>query len=50
VEQNRRYMDRCGAEAGHLVVFDRASDRPWADKIFRRPASGARVPVTVWGM
>ena len=37
VEQTRGYVDRCGAEAGHLIVFDRA------------PA-GAGVPVTVWGM
>ena len=50
VEQTRGYADRCGAEAGHLIVFDRAPDRPWADKIFRRPPSGAGVPVTVWGM
>ena len=50
VEQTKGYMDRCGAEAGHLVVFDRAPDRPWAEKIFRRPPSGAGVPVTVWGM
>ena len=50
VEQTRGYMDRCGAEAGHLVVFDRAPDRTWADKIFRRAPSGDGVPVTVWGM
>ena len=24
MEQTRGYMDRCGAEAGHLIVFDRA--------------------------
>ena len=50
VEQTRGYMDRCAAEAGHLVVFDRAPERPWAEKIFRRPPSGGGVPVTVWGM
>ena len=50
VEQTRGYMDRCGAEAGHLIVFDRTPDRPWADKIFRRASAGAGVPVTVWGM
>ena len=50
VEQTRGYADRCAAEAGHLVVFDRAPDRPWAEKIFRRAPSGAGVPVTVWGM
>ena len=50
VEQTRRYADRCGAEAGHLIVFDRAPERPWAEKIFRRAPSGDGVPVTVWGM
>ncbi len=50
VEQTRGYMDRCRAEAGHLIVFDRAPDRPWADKIFRRPLSDDGTPVTVWGM
>ena len=50
VEQTRGYLDRCGAEAGHLVVFDRAPERPRAEKIFRRPPSGPGAPVTVWGM
>ena len=50
VEQTRGYMDRSGAEAGHLVVFDRSADRPWAEKIFRRAPAGAGVPVMVWGM
>ena len=50
VEQTHGYMDRCRAEAGHLIVFDRASDRPWADKIFRRLPPDAGAPVTVWGM
>ena len=50
VEQTRGYMDRCGAEAGHLIVFDRTPDRPWADKIFRRAPPESGVPVTVWGM
>ena len=36
-----RYVDRCGAEAGHLVVFDRTPDRTWSQKIFRRPSAGA---------
>ena len=50
VEQTRGYVDRCGAEAGHLIVFDRTPDRPWAEKIFRRAPAGAGAPVTVWGM
>ena len=50
VEQTKGYMDRCAAEAGHLVVFDRAPERTWAEKIFRRPPSEAGAPVTVWRM
>ena len=50
VRQTRAYVDRCGAEAGHLIVFDRAPDRSWEEKIFCRPPSGDGVPVTVWGM
>ncbi len=46
--QTLRYMDRCGAEAGHLIVFDRAPER--AEKIFRRDPAADRAPVTVWGM
>ncbi len=50
--QTRGYMDRCAAEAGHLIVFDRAPDRTWEDKLFRRnaPAAPGQAPVTVWGM
>ena len=51
VEQTRGYMDRCGAESGHLVVFDRSLSRTWEEKIFRREEpAGTGVPVTVWGM
>ena len=51
VMQTRVYLDRCDAEAGHLIVFDRAPVRTWTQKIFRReapPEGGA--PVTVCGM
>ncbi len=50
VEQTRGYVDRCAAEAGHLIVFDRAPDRTWAEKTFRRAPAGEGAPVTVWGM
>ena len=49
--QTRAYVDRCAAEAGHLIVFDRSPGRTWEQKIFRRePAPGMDAPVTVWGM
>ena len=49
LEQTAAYMDRCAADAGHLVVFDR-SDRAWDDKVFHRRESVAGVDVHVWGM
>ena len=51
VEQTAGYMDRCAAEAGHLVVFDRRKGRSWDEKLFRfdrTAASGAEI--AVWGM
>ena len=52
VEQTRSYVDRCRAESGHLIVFDRSEARTWEEKIFRReaPAATGGAPVTVWGM
>ena len=29
VDQTQGYMDRCGAESGHLIIFDRSQDRSW---------------------
>ena len=51
VEQTAGYMDRCAAEAGHLVVIDQREGRSWEEKVFRRPrrSKGGR-PVEVWGM
>ncbi len=49
IEQTADYMDRCAAEAGHLVIFDR-SDSPWADKIFHRRVSAGDNCIDVWGM
>ena len=57
VEQTARYVDRCAAEAGHLVVIDRRENRSWEEKVFhlRRHSAHQRrghgaVPVDVWGM
>lgn len=50
LEQTAAYMDRCDAEAGHLVVFDRSPGVSWDDKIFRRQESLADKAITVWGM
>ena len=51
VEQTAGYMDRCAAEAGHLVVIDQREGRSWEEKVFRRQRrSKDGRPVEVWGM
>ena len=49
LEQTATYMDRCAADAGHLVVFDRG-DAAWEDKLFHRPAPDGGPAIDVWGM
>ena len=47
--QTAGYMDRCGADAGHLVLFDR-STKPWSEKVFRRSEEFDGKRIEVWGM
>ena len=48
--QTAGYLDRCAAQAGHLVIFDRTAGKRWDDKIFRRAESSGDRAITVWGM
>ena len=50
VEQTARYVERCGAEAGHLVVIDCRQNRTWEQKIFHQRRGEGPAPVDVWGM
>ena len=50
VEQTLRYMDRCGSEAGHLIVFDRTDGKRWQEKGFRRTVRRDGRTIIVWGM
>ncbi len=50
LEQTAGYMDRCAAQEGHLVVFDRSPDRSWEAKIFRREEAVAGRTITVLGI
>jgi len=43
-------MDRCAAEAGHLVIFDRSEDTSWYEKVSRPRDSTDRTDITVCGM
>jgi hypothetical protein len=33
----------------HLVIFDRAADKSWEEKIWRREESWGERAITVWG-
>ncbi len=50
VSQTVKYMDICGTNDGHLVIFDRSENRTWDEKIFRRQQTVEEKSVTVWGM
>ncbi|MDD9989387.1 MAG: AAA-like domain-containing protein [Spirochaetaceae bacterium] len=50
VEQTAGYVDRCAAEAGHLVVIDRRENRSWDEKVFHRRRRSQPVAIDVWGM
>lgn len=50
LEQTAAYMDRCGAESGHLVIFDRHAKRTWREKIYRKETEVDGSPITIWGM
>ena len=49
LRQTAAYMDRCGADEGHLVIFDRRRFA-WRNRVFRRRESVDSVPIEVWGM
>ncbi len=51
LEKTAEYIDRCDAEKGHLVIFDRRKGKRWKDKIFHcRRTSNSGVEIDVWGM
>ena len=50
LRQTAGYMDRRGADSGHLVIFDRQPDNTWEERIFRRDERSDDRAITVWGM
>ena len=50
LEQTAAYMDRAGAESGHLVIFDLRPGLSWEQRLYRKdPEMGGR-PITLWGL
>ena len=49
LKQTWEYMDKCGTEHGHLVIFDRGK-KSWEEKIFRQTKSFKDSEIIVWGM
>ncbi len=50
LDQTVGYMDRCGSEAGHLIIFDRTEGKRWEEKVFRREVRRDRRTIIVWGV
>ena len=50
LEQTFAYMDKCGADEGHLLIFDRNPDKSWDEKIFMRKEKYLGKNIKVWGM
>jgi hypothetical protein len=50
LQQTWSYMDRCGADEGHLVVFDRSVEKRWEEKLFRRQEKVHGKIIKIWGM
>ena len=44
------YMDKCGSDDGHLIVFDRDPAKAWEEKIFKRTETFEDWKIVVWGM
>ena len=49
-KQTAAYMDRGGAESGHLLIFDMNPGKSWQERVFRRDPEPGGPPVTAWGM
>ena len=50
LKQTWEYMDRCQADEGHLVIFDRSPNKTWEEKLFVIEKAFQRKQIAVWGM
>ena len=45
-----KYMDRCGAGEGYLIVFDKTTGKSWEEKLFQEVVEIDGKHIPVWGM
>ncbi|MEM6318219.1 MAG: AAA-like domain-containing protein [Bacteroidota bacterium] len=45
LQQIKNYMDKCGTQHGHLLIFDRRTNRSWEEKIWYKEVEG----IHIWG-
>jgi hypothetical protein len=50
LRQTWAYMDKCGTDDGHLIVFDRDEGKSWKERIFRKIETFRGKTIKVWGM
>ncbi len=50
LSQTSNYMDKCGTDEGHLVIFDRSKEKTWDEKIFQQKEMYRQKKIRVWGM
>ncbi|MCK4620482.1 MAG: hypothetical protein KAT52_11095, partial [Desulfobacterales bacterium] len=50
LSQTSNYMDKCGTDEGHLVIFDRSKEKIWDEKIFQKEEMYRQKKIKVWGM
>ncbi|MDL1984455.1 MAG: ATP-binding protein [Deltaproteobacteria bacterium] len=50
LSQTSNYMDKCGTDEGHLVIFDRSKKKTWDEKIFQQEEVYQQKKIKVWGM
>ena len=49
--QTWEYMDTVGSvDEGHLIIFDRSSEKSWEERIWHKPYEYNGHPIMVWGM
>jgi len=49
-EQTAEYMNLVGAvDEGHLIIFDRAQEKTWEERIWHMPRNCAGRTIMVWG-